>query len=278
MLVRKRPYPDGLLSEGLPVPRGFRRLELAGRIRGATLRTRRLLGVHFQGALHHGGCAEVDRRSDHREGIPLAGRSGEDRCHECHDLEDPVPAHNTALSDLDQIGIRFFEKLRAARFERPSSDTVACSQISLFRGEMIELWMLKVLCGLIVSGNAPDRSGPSINTALPDAWLGFLFGHQPLPAGWGVYMPGAVGNGFGGSQPNGITVIYENGVLNGFIMVLDHLGFVLVMNQPPVVKTGTLLDGCTYRPGVIVVNSRLRQDILGSLWERFGDERSITIG
>jgi hypothetical protein len=186
--------------------------------------------------------------------------------------------HNTALSGLDQVGIRFFDKLRAARFEQPPSESVVSSQTSLFRGEMIELWMLKVLCGLVVSGNAPDRNGSPIGVDLPSAWLGILFGHQPMPVAWGLWMPGAVGHVFGGLQPNCITVIYEGGVLNGFIIILDHLGFVLVMNQPPVVKAGTLLEGCTYRPGEIVVNSRLRQDILRLFWERPGDERSITIG
>jgi hypothetical protein len=186
--------------------------------------------------------------------------------------------HNSALSGLDQVGIRFFEKLRAARFERPISETVVCSQTSLFRGEMIELWMLKVLCGLITSRNAPDRSGSPISVVLPPAWLGVLVGYEPMPPSWGVYMPGAVGHVFGGSQPNRMTVIYEGGVLNGFIIILDNLGFALVMNQPPAVKAGTLLEGCTYRPGEIEGNSRLRQDILRIFWERPGDERSITIG
>jgi hypothetical protein len=74
-----------------------------------------------------------------------------------------------------------------------------------------------------------------------------------------------------------IIVIYENGVFNGFIIMLDYPGFVLVMNQPPVVKTGTLLDDCTNRPGEIAVNIRLRQDILRIFWERPGEDRSITI-
>ncbi len=34
--------------------------------------------------------------------------------------------HNSALSGLDEVGIRFFEKLRAARFEKPLSDLVVC--------------------------------------------------------------------------------------------------------------------------------------------------------
>ena len=186
--------------------------------------------------------------------------------------------HNSALSGLDEVGIRFFEKLRAARFEKPPSDLVVCAQTYLFRGEMVELWILKILCGLLMSGNAKDRGGETIKVNLPRTWLGILFDHQPMPPGGGIYMPGAVGHEFGGGQPNRMSVIYESGVLNGFIIVLDHLGFALVMNNPPINTTGTLLEHCTYRPGEIVINSKLRQDILRVFWERPGDERGITIG
>ena len=118
-----------------------------------------------------------------------------------------------------------------------------------------------------MSGNAKDRGGETIKVNLPRTWLGILFDHQPMPPGGGIYMPGAVGHEFGGGQPNRMSVIYESGVLNGFIIVLDHLGFALVMNNPPINTTGTLLEHCTYRPGEIVINSKLRQDILRVFWE-----------
>jgi hypothetical protein len=186
--------------------------------------------------------------------------------------------HNSALAGLDEVGIRFFERIRAARFEKPLSDSVVSARTAVFRGEMVELWMLKILCGLIVSGNAMDRSGARINVPLPSAWLEILFDHRPMPCNRGLYMPGAVGHEFGGGQPNRLTVIYESGVVNGLIIVLDHLGFALVMNNPPSNRAGTLLEQCAYRPGEIVINSKLRQDILRLFWERTGVERSITIG
>ncbi len=184
--------------------------------------------------------------------------------------------HNPALSELDKVGIRFFEKLRAARVENPLSHTVASSHIYLFRGEMVELWMLKVLYGLIVSKNALDRTGTLINAALPRNWLGVLFEHEPMPGGWGLYMPGSVSHAFGSTHPNGALVIYENATLFGFILTLDYLSFILAMNNPPRERAGTLLENCTYRPDEIEINSRHRQDTLRLFWERPGDERRIT--
>jgi len=181
--------------------------------------------------------------------------------------------HNSALSGFDEVGIRFFEKLRAARVENPLSHTVASSHIYLFRGEMVELWMLKVLCGLIVSKNALDRTGTPINAALPRNWLGVLFEHEPMPAGWGLYMSHA----FGSTHPNGASVIYGNATLFGFILTLDYLSFILVMNHFPGERAGTLLENCTYRPGEIVINSKHRQDTLRLFWERPDDERRIAI-
>ena len=119
--------------------------------------------------------------------------------------------HNTALSSLDEVGIRFFDKLRLGRFECSPSEAVVGSQISLFRGEMIELWMLKVLCGLIVFGKRTDKSGSPIKIDLPPPWLGILFGYQPMPPGWGLWMRAAVGHVSGGPRPNSISVISRGG-------------------------------------------------------------------
>lgn len=185
--------------------------------------------------------------------------------------------HNSALAELDQTGIRFFDKLRAPSFTPPTEETVAKPRISLFRGEMLELWMLKVLCGLIASGNAPDGDGKQINARVPIPWLRILFWHQPMPPGWGMYMPGEVGSDFSGIYPNQMRVIYAEGVLNGLIISLQSLSFVLVANHPPPDKKGTLLEPCTYRPGEIVLNSQAGQDILRIFWEKSGEERSITI-
>ena len=185
--------------------------------------------------------------------------------------------HNSTLSGLDEVGIRFFEKLRAPSVEKPLSHTVVSSHIYPFRGEMVELWMLKVLCGLIASENALDRTGTLINAALPRNWLEVLFEHEPLPSGWGLYMPGSVSHAFRSTHPNGALVIYENGTLFGFILTLDSLSFILVMNHPPRERAGTLLENCTYRPGEIEMNSKHRQDTLRLFWERPGEERRITI-
>ena len=185
--------------------------------------------------------------------------------------------HNSALSGMDQVGIRLFEAIDPTRPEGVATTGTAGRQVSLFRGEMIELWMLKILCGLIVSENAVDRHGTKIGVPLPPVLLRILFGYEPMPPGWGMYLRSAVGITFTGEAPIRLLFIYDAGVLNGFILILHNLGFVLAANDPPSDRKGTLLETCTYRPGEIVLNNPAGQDILRIFWERPGEERSVTI-
>lgn len=185
--------------------------------------------------------------------------------------------HNSTLSGLDEVGIRFFDSLRKPRHPETQERATGVPRLTLFRGEMIELWMLKILCGLIASGNATDENGQRIDVLVPEVWLRILFEHQPMPLGWGLYMPGAVGRSFSGMCANQIRVMNEGGVLKGLVISLEWMSFALVATNPPIDKSGTLLEHSTYRPGEIVLNSQVGQDILRIFWERPGDERSITV-
>jgi hypothetical protein len=185
--------------------------------------------------------------------------------------------HNSTLSGLDEVGIRFFDSLRRPNHPETHKRAIVVPRITLFRGEMIELWMLKILCGLIASGNATDENGKRIDVPLPEVWLRILFERQPMPLGWGIYMPNVIGRSFSGMYANQIRVMNEGGVLKGLVISLEWMSFALVANHPPCDKSGTLLEHSTYRPGEIVLNSQVGQDILRIFWERPGDERSVTV-
>lgn len=181
------------------------------------------------------------------------------------------------LSELDQVGIRFFNRLQSGA-NNLRTDMKLGLQPTLFRGEMIELWMLKILCGLLASGNAVDRTGSSISLALNSRWLKILFERVDMPIGWGLYMRGDLG--YETDFLSGFNIIFVNAecTLNGFIVVVNGLSFVLAVNDPPADRKDTLLEPCTYRPGEIIINTDTQQDILRIFWARDGDARSVTIG
>jgi hypothetical protein len=62
--------------------------------------------------------------------------------------------HNSGLSPLDQVAIRFFGAFPHVRSEHLGSPT-----LSLFCGADLERWMLKVLCGGIYSGAIRPSAG-----------------------------------------------------------------------------------------------------------------------
>ena len=101
--------------------------------------------------------------------------------------------HNSLLSSIDDVGIRFFQALApdGGRIVRSRDDP---PEFRVFRGEMIELWILKIACGLIASRNAADRNtGLVIQEPIPAAWTRILFGLAPMPTGWGLYLRSDLG-------------------------------------------------------------------------------------
>jgi len=87
--------------------------------------------------------------------------------------------HNENLSILDiEVG-RFFKALRD--FYKKETKGV-----NSFNGEIVERWMIKVLCGLLASGNISRTDGLPSSQNLPLWLLEILFGHKTMPANWGL--------------------------------------------------------------------------------------------
>lgn len=62
--------------------------------------------------------------------------------------------HNSALSPLDSAAGAFFEKLQAIEVDLQRSSLSRKHSFVLMSGEALELWMLKLACGLFYSKNA----------------------------------------------------------------------------------------------------------------------------
>jgi hypothetical protein len=186
--------------------------------------------------------------------------------------------HNPMLSPIDEVGIRFFRELwpGGGRVRTNPDDP---PEFHVFRGEMVELWMLKVACGLIASRNAVDRgTGLLIEESVPPSWIRILFGHAPMPPGWGLYMRTDLGNHYRPGTMFEWWFMYANRTLNGVIFITHNLAFALVMNHPPERREGTMFEKSTYRPAQITTVDGDRMKAIQLVWERPSlDERNITI-
>jgi hypothetical protein len=68
-------------------------------------------------------------------------------------------------------------------------------KVVLFSGPDLERWMLKVLCGVLVSGNA-SLGGEKAVFTLPSDWLEVLMGRRPMQARRGLGVASRVGDDF----------------------------------------------------------------------------------
>lgn len=187
--------------------------------------------------------------------------------------------HNSMLSPIDQVGIRFFRELGpgGGRVRFGPDDP---PEFHVFRGEMVELWMLKVACGLIASRNAADRdTGLLIEESVPTAWIHILFGLAPMPPGWGLYIRSDLGDHYRPGSVFEWWFMYPNRILNGAIFIAHNIGIALVMNNPPERSEGTIFEKATYRPGQITIVKDERMKVIRLAWESPSrDERNITFG
>lgn len=70
--------------------------------------------------------------------------------------------HNSALSPLDDEAGNFFRTLQEIKNDLTENSISRRKELYLFSGEMIELWMLKVACGLGLS--FASRNGIRLKT------------------------------------------------------------------------------------------------------------------
>jgi len=73
--------------------------------------------------------------------------------------------HNGALGPLDRFAAAFCTELLrvCAALSQPSDISTTVS----FNGHNLERWLLKILCGMVASGNATHRGAPSLIRSCP---------------------------------------------------------------------------------------------------------------
>ena len=101
--------------------------------------------------------------------------------------------HNSALSNLDTVGHRFFKSLRAINAALRDKAKKPRNRPYLFNGHDVERYILKALCGDGFAGKMTDHGG-RIRGWRPSAqWVRILYGLEAFPEGWGLYLAATPG-------------------------------------------------------------------------------------
>lgn len=157
--------------------------------------------------------------------------------------------HNSLLSLLDNEVTNFFQILMQLYNYVNNQNIVELS----FRGDLIERWMLKALCGFAVSNNLSDikRNKVVPKGQLPVAWLKALFGKDVLPSNWGLYFVAQLEKIFEYSKDIKLEpiFIFINGknIIGGCNISFCGFNFKFIMRNEATPKD----NFCIYRPDCI---------------------------
>jgi hypothetical protein len=115
-------------------------------------------------------------------------------------------------------------------------------------GEAIERWVLKALIGLVASGNAAKDDQPVKKSNPPLAWLQLLYGLEPMPAGWGLYLTSGLREAPMRTRSVAFAPLIESDKMVGALCRINGFEFVLAMATPEKDRPGSLLTNAIFRP------------------------------
>jgi len=171
--------------------------------------------------------------------------------------------HNEALSGLDAMALRLFQKIDDAVRQKQRED-----RVFLFDGSDFERWLLKTLCGAVFSRNAHTR-GVSADWKPSSEWIGILFDGVPFPERWGFYFAGDSAEKIEGGFKLSI-ISNPNDSCYGIRISFDDELFLFLMDTPPGNLRGTYLERYLYRPKEIVLLNEYCENVMRFVWsDRF---------
>jgi hypothetical protein len=156
--------------------------------------------------------------------------------------------HNNALSPLDELTAKFFRFFTSGW----NGDTV---EVYLIRGFDLERWLLKMLCGLVVSGNATFNGKQLLNWKPPFQWLEILFGNADVVAPAGLHA--IVGRYTARQASFTATPVFKTATANPIAIVfgVEGLAFLLSLEElPPMNAPSKTGADIRYRPMALQVN------------------------
>ena len=170
--------------------------------------------------------------------------------------------HNRSLSALDALGKKWVAHRRRVTEDMEAVAAHRPPTLFLVSGHDLERWLLKMLCGLVLSRTI-DVPGIDDTDGWrpPMEWLEMMYGLRPVPVGFGLNFVGQPGEELRDSMAlavisNAVAQVY------GLAATFYGLRFVLAMST---IRDGLLL-GSTYRPEVIHWNNGVIDDYTLLRW------------
>lgn len=167
--------------------------------------------------------------------------------------------HNHALSPLDRTAAEFFRFFVADWTE----ETI---EVFLVRGYDLERWLLKVLCGLVASGNATRDGKPLTDWCPPNEWIEILFGSIDVAEPGGLHS--IVGKYHVAHASLHATPVFktESGMPIALAFALEGVAFLFAMEPlPPKRQPGATRADTRYRPMALQLRKKahIREAHLG---------------
>lgn len=155
-------------------------------------------------------------------------------------------AHNNALSDLDRGVLPLFSFLDEWRSRMRAGESIEATRVCM-PGTVLERWMLKVLVGILVSGNAAFQ-GQRLRDYRPSRQiLDVLFAKQALAPPFGLYMTAKPGARSLEKRDFRFAPIFSGGSPCGARCVIYGVSFVLLL-APYRTDPDGLMTHANYHP------------------------------
>jgi len=209
-----------------------------------------------------------NRKHDEFVSIPIAGFTSNVLC----------DRHNSALSPLDKVGHRFFRSLRALNADLRDKTKRPKDRAYLFNGHDIERYILKILCGDGFGNKMQTLTGRKRGWRPSAQWVRILYGLEPFPQGWGLYLSANIGGTIElDENVLGVRPVTDDAdELCGATFKVLGLEFELLMTTPNPAQERYGVN-CRYRPAeVIFSDGRATKGILFG-WDIKGQAGSLHI-
>jgi hypothetical protein len=173
--------------------------------------------------------------------------------------------HNEQLSPLDSVGKDFLAGLKSSFHE--ASEGRFSNRTYQIRGKSLELWLLKVLCGVLRLRRI----------AVPEEWIDILFQRKPWPDGTGMHILVARGEAAWYFTLVRVTLVEateDPTQIRGAKFGIGGLAMLLAFGTPRLTEPGVQT---IFRPGSILIETdgKRHQHVLS--WDDDATHASVVL-